>query len=133
MEVKMPKSDIEINDDPFLLLGYGINAFFELMQSLMYMLICITIFCIPLYLCYATNDAKGLKQLEPKAWKYNVHQFSLGNLGGAQVYCQTKPLNTADTLRLRCPNAMNAHLQSAEQKRGAWVDSFEFGVMSARM
>ena len=133
MEIKMAKSDIEINNDPFLLLGYGINAFFEVIQSVMYMFVCITIFCIPLYLAYAGDDAEGLKQLEAKAWKYNVHQFSLGNLGGAQVFCQQKRLKAADKLTLRCPNAASAHLQEGEYKAGGqWRESFEVGVISGR-
>ena len=32
MEIKMPKSESQIIEEPFLLLGYGVNAFFEIMN-----------------------------------------------------------------------------------------------------
>lgn len=32
MDMKMPQNDDEVQEDPFILLGYGINSFFDLMH-----------------------------------------------------------------------------------------------------
>ena len=53
LEIKMPKSDSQVDSEPFMLLGYGINAFFDIMMSLMFMFICITLFLIPVYYVYS--------------------------------------------------------------------------------
>jgi hypothetical protein len=58
--IKIPKGDKEITDNPFLLLGYGINAQFDIMLSMVYMFICITIFCIPVYYVYKNNPSRAL-------------------------------------------------------------------------
>ena len=50
--IKMPKSEEEIQKDPYLVLGYGVNAFFDILQSLCYMFCCITIFSIPIFYIY---------------------------------------------------------------------------------
>jgi hypothetical protein len=52
MEIKIPKSETQLIKEPFLMLGYGINAYFDLLLSLMYMFIVITIACTPIYIVY---------------------------------------------------------------------------------
>lgn len=61
MRIKYPKYEEEINNDPFILLGYGINAYFDIMISLAYMCVCITIFMLPVFILYASNNEHGLK------------------------------------------------------------------------
>ena len=61
MKIKMPKSDEELIHQPFLMLGYGVNAYFDIMLSLVWMFLCITIFVIPLFYAYSQNPTKGLK------------------------------------------------------------------------
>ena len=39
-------------EDPFLILGYGVNAYIEILTSFSYMFLAITIFVIPVYLIY---------------------------------------------------------------------------------
>jgi hypothetical protein len=51
--VKMPKSDGEIQEDPFLILGYGVNAFFDILLSLCMMFCAISIVCIPIFIVYS--------------------------------------------------------------------------------
>ena len=53
LEIKMPKSDSQIDSEPFILLGYGVNAFFDIMESLMFMFLCITLFSMPMYYVYS--------------------------------------------------------------------------------
>ena len=53
LNFKVPKSDNEINQDPYLILGYGINAYYDILLSLCTMFVCIMIFCLPIYYTYA--------------------------------------------------------------------------------
>lgn len=48
MAVPMPKNDVKVTEDPFVLLGYGINSFFDLMSQLFFFAVFITIFMTPL-------------------------------------------------------------------------------------
>jgi hypothetical protein len=48
MAIPMPENDKDVSEDPFILLGYGINSFFDLMNQLFWMAILITIFFMPL-------------------------------------------------------------------------------------
>lgn len=63
MNIKMPKSDKEIEKDPFLLLGFGVNSYFDVMLELMKMNLMITLFVLPLFYCYSHNDQLGLKSI----------------------------------------------------------------------
>jgi hypothetical protein len=56
MKIKLPKGESEINKEPFILLGYGINAYFDIMISLCTMFVCITFFMLPVYHGYAHNN-----------------------------------------------------------------------------
>lgn len=49
--------------DPFVMLGYGINAYFDIMLSLFYMFVCIAIFAIPIFMLYSGNLAQGMQEL----------------------------------------------------------------------
>ena len=51
----MPKSDKEVQEDPYLLLGFGVNSYFDVMLDLMKMFSVITIFLIPLFVIYSSN------------------------------------------------------------------------------
>ena len=81
LEITVPKSDQRIEDDPFLLLGYGMNSYFEIMVQLMIMVGLVSLVTIPLQLKFASFSA-----LENYAG-YDWNQFTLGNMGGADVFC----------------------------------------------
>lgn len=53
LKFKVPKSDNELLEDPYLILGYGINAYYDILYSLCCMFICITIFCLPIFYTYS--------------------------------------------------------------------------------
>jgi hypothetical protein len=55
MNIKMPKNDKKIAEDPFLILGYGVNAYFDIILSLCYMCIVISLFALPLFKVYSDN------------------------------------------------------------------------------
>ena len=52
LNFKVPKSDNELYEDPYLILGYGINAYYDILLSLCTMFCCITLFCLPIYYTY---------------------------------------------------------------------------------
>jgi hypothetical protein len=64
MKIKLPKGEAEIAKDPFLLLGYGINAYFDIMISLAIMCICITLFMLPIFITFSGNSEQGLRLYE---------------------------------------------------------------------
>jgi len=88
MDIKMPKSDRIIEEDPFLLLGFGVNSYFDIMLELMKMNLMITLFLVPMYYCYSHNHQLALKA--GSGPKYNLLQYSLGNMGGSHVKCEPK-------------------------------------------
>jgi hypothetical protein len=65
------------------MLGYGVNAYFDIMLSLVWMFACITIFVLPLFYAYSQNETKALQNFG----KYAITQYSLGNMGGSSVSC----------------------------------------------
>jgi len=56
MGIKIPKNDAMMTEDPFLYLGYGVNAYFNTMLNLSKMFCMITLFVLPLYAVYSKNN-----------------------------------------------------------------------------
>ena len=56
MKVKMPGTDVRVNKEPMLLLGFGINSYFDIIADLLKMFIIITIFFLPTMWLYGNND-----------------------------------------------------------------------------
>lgn len=83
MDIKFSKSEAAVLNEPFLYLGYGINAYFDLMLSLIYMFIAITIFSIPMYYAFSKNDIDYFNSSANNMFD----KYTLGNLGGASVIC----------------------------------------------
>jgi hypothetical protein len=88
MQIRMPKSETQLQKEPFLMLGYGVNAYFDIMLSIFYMFVFISLVCIPIFYCYSQNDAQGMAELQ-NGFALTLGKFSLGNLGGATVECQS--------------------------------------------
>jgi len=74
--LKVPKNDLRIEEDPFILLGYGMNSYFKIMLQMMYMCILISLVAVPLMWTYSTGA--GLT---------GYALYSLGSLQGATNYC----------------------------------------------
>lgn len=53
MAIKVPKTEVAVQEDPYVVLGYGMNAFFDVLMSMHYMFLCITVFAIPIYYVYS--------------------------------------------------------------------------------
>lgn len=80
--VAVPESEKGLLDNPYLMGGYGVNAYFNILDYLSQMFLFITLCCIPLYAIYGSGV--GLK-----GWKsFPVMRFTLGNLGGASTACK---------------------------------------------
>ena len=56
----LPENDEEIEEDPYLLLGYGLNAYFDVLMSAVNMFIVLSVAAIPLFYFYSNN---GVNQL----------------------------------------------------------------------
>ena len=57
MDLKVSKADERIDQDPYLLLGYGMNSYFEIMLSLMCMMMIVAMFAVPLCVRFSKFDA----------------------------------------------------------------------------
>jgi hypothetical protein len=53
MKLKQPDGDDDIRENPFILLGYGINAYFDILYYLFCCFTMLTIFSLPIYYLYA--------------------------------------------------------------------------------
>ena len=94
----VPKSDARIEEDPFLLLGYGMNSYFQVMVQLMIMTALISLVTIPVMGTFASFST--LSSLPG----YNYNQFTLGNIGGADVFCAQATFNVDETaFNVECP------------------------------
>ena len=61
LDMTVPKSDLRIEEDPYLQLGYGMNAYFQIVLQLMCMMSCIMLVTVPMMLIYASHDSLSLK------------------------------------------------------------------------
>lgn len=71
------KTDQLLEEDPFLMLGYGMNSYFDVMKQLMGLFAVITLFLAPVMWYLSRFDALA------EYPGYGTNQFSLGNIGGA--------------------------------------------------
>ena len=56
MGIKIPSSDKRLLEEPMLLLGFGINSYFDVIADLLKMMSLITLFMLPTMYMYAYND-----------------------------------------------------------------------------
>lgn len=73
----MPKTDLKLEEDPYLRLGFGMNAYFDTLKYMMIMMLLIFVFSFPAIKIYSSYD--GLKN----GAMYMFTKYSLGNLGGS--------------------------------------------------
>lgn len=84
VKLKEPKNKEQLKDDPFLLLGYGVNAYFGSMLHLVKMFTMISLFALPLFVIYSKNEIKAFEG-QPM---YGLVKYTVGNLGGSSVQCK---------------------------------------------
>ena len=54
--MKETKAEKDQNENPFMLAGFGINSYFDIMRSLGFMFVCMTIMMSPSYINYSNNN-----------------------------------------------------------------------------
>tara|TARA_B110000285_G_C14605346_1_gene372515 strand:- start:16 stop:297 length:282 start_codon:yes stop_codon:yes gene_type:complete len=87
--MKETKAEREQNENPFMLAGFGINSYFDIMRSLGFMFLCMSLAMGRSFGTYIYNNQTALK-FEPS---YALNQLSLGNLGGSHVNCDMKKMS----------------------------------------
>ena len=84
----MPKTDVKLEEDPFLRLGFGMNAYFDTLKFMMILMFILFLFSYPAMYIYSSYDALKHENM------YLFTRFSLGNLGGAQTICSSAPVDS---------------------------------------
>lgn len=55
--LKIPDSEQNISHNPYMLCGFGVNSYFDILNYMSIMMMCITIFAIPLFYMYSRERA----------------------------------------------------------------------------
>jgi hypothetical protein len=93
LELKVPKSDLQLEENPFLLLGYGMNSYLKIMVQLTVMCFMICFITVPLMMTY--SNGAGLPG-------YGL--YSMGSLGGAETMCAQTPIHFDNaSFNIQCP------------------------------
>jgi len=122
LDMKIPKSDMALDEDPFLQVGYGINAYFDVIAQLAWMFCIISLVMLPTMFKFA--EYGGLKDISPF---YVIDQYTLGNMGGASVLCNNVPNNIDQIqLQLSCPSG-NLTFNTLGQVNQTQI--FDFGII----
>ena len=81
--------------DPYMIMGFGINAFFDMMVLLIYVFIGLTVLAIPAIAIFASSN--GLENYR----NYVTAKFSMGNMGYSASNCYSISMGTGELL-LNC-------------------------------
>ena len=119
----MSKSDLLLEQDPYLRLGYGIQAYFDIILQLLWLMLLCMLVTTPLMIKFANFDALN-GQLA-----YAVNMFSLGNMGGATAQCSHALYKETDArLNLVCPTGV-LNTAAVDEKSG--IPLFQAGLINA--
>ena len=78
MDIELTQSEMELEENPLLVLGFGINAYFNIIKQMLYMMMFICLVNLPLFYIYNQYDALD---------KSAISGLSLGNMGGSLSVC----------------------------------------------
>jgi len=124
LELGVPKSDLRLEEDPFLLLGYGMNSYFQVMVELMIMVGLISLVTIPLMGTFASFDA-----LESYP-NFSMNKYTLGNIGGADAFCQQSSFDlAASAFNIECKGGAVINMDAIAQNTNKPI--FDAGIISA--
>ena len=56
MDISVPKHEIELDENPLLVLGFGINAYFKIIKLMLYMMFWILVANLPLFYIFSKYD-----------------------------------------------------------------------------
>lgn len=121
LDMSIPKSDLAIEEDPYLQLGYGMNAYFQIVLQLMCMMFLIMCVTVPMMLIYSSQNA--LEQLPG----YSFNAYTLGNFGGSQSLCAISTFQEEDqTIPLQCSAGL---IQISAIADNTGKDIFDSGII----
>lgn len=131
--IKIPESEEQLVQDPFLMLGYGVNAYFDIMFSLVIMYTCITIFCLPIFHAYASNGSEGMSHYAAEGLQSLIGVVTLGNLGGSIMVCENVMIidGTID-LSIKCKNSKRGYFDFDSKEPGDHAN-VKMGIMAANL
>jgi hypothetical protein len=116
----LSRHEDELIENPFLMLGFGINAYFDMMLQLCEMFFVITLFFIPVIIWYHTNEENALATTSINPIK-QLKSYTLGNAGGASTVCAQKKIKSR-SMSIECPAGLFMD-----------YDNIIFGVMSSKL
>lgn len=99
LELKAPIEDL---DDPYVVLGYGVNAYYQILASLARMFFWIFIFSLPIIYFYVNGR---FFEGQPS---YPISQTMAGNFGGSSMMCKNSRVATGK-LVMECPHGTIFH------------------------
>lgn len=77
------------------------------MLAIFYMFTFISLVCLPMFYIYSKNESQGLDELQTGFAKI-LGKYSLGNMGGATVECQSQRIKEGISWNLECTNSARA-------------------------
>jgi hypothetical protein len=80
---RTPGGATDAKEDPYLQLGFGMCAYFNLLRSFILLFALLTFLAVPAIGIYSARS--GLKDLR----NYDRSQYSVGNLGFSDSICET--------------------------------------------
>ena len=80
MELEPPEINL---DDPYLALGYGINAYFQILASVARMFFWVTVISMPIYYTYGVYG-----HYYEGGGGYPIVRWFAGNFGGSNIFCK---------------------------------------------
>lgn len=94
--LQLPRNEYGIIKNPYLMLGYGANSYFEVLGNLTTMFFLIFLFSLPTFYIYSNGERYEGYELQP------VLQFFIGNLGGSTVFCRSTRMGFGE-IEAVCP------------------------------
>lgn len=121
--MKIPKSDIGLERDPYRQVGYGINSYFDITVQLSWMFCIISLVMLPTMLMFSTMA--GLKDISTM---YTLDAYTMGNMGGASVICNNIPVEIEGIkLSFSCPSG-TIDLNAKGHADGTTI--FNYGIIA---
>ena len=96
LDEPLSRHEIELQQDPMLKLGFGMNAYFQIIKAMFNLMFWVCLANAPLLFIYSSYNTFPTMPLA---------SLSLGNMGGAVTLCQQVPRHIQNlSLQLECPS-----------------------------
>jgi hypothetical protein len=94
-ELELPTTEEDLSD-PYIVLGYGVNAYYQILASLAKMFFWVFMFSLPMFYVYGTGTYYYGQKSFP------ISRFFIGNFGGSNMMCKSQRIATG-RIDLECP------------------------------